>query len=88
MEIMVGQLNNIIMKSVKVIFIVLETAMLLGVVICTFLTDWVTAFECGYAYLYQILIVLMSLCAVMFQREQQAIEWDDLETLELEDVEL
>lgn len=64
------------MVTVKIIFIFLEAVMLLGVIMTTFLTDWLHAFECGYAYLYQILIVLMSLCAVIFQKEQQSIEWE------------
>ena len=64
------------MVAVKIIFIVLEAVMLLGVIVVTFLTDWLHAFEYGYAYLYQILIVLMSLCSVVFQREQQSIEWE------------
>lgn len=65
------------MVAVKIIFIVLEAVMLLGVIVVTFLTDWVKAFEYGYAYLYQILIVLMSLCAVIFQKEQQEINWEE-----------
>ena len=65
------------MKDVKIIFIVLELAMIMGVVMCTFATDWQQAVEQGAAWMYQLLIVLCALNAVVFQREQQAIEWDD-----------
>ena len=65
------------MKKVKIIFIALELAMIAGVIMCTFATDWQKAVEQGAAWMYKLLIVLCALNAVVFQREQQAIEWDE-----------
>lgn len=65
------------MKSVKIIFIALELAMIIGVIMCTFATDWQKAVEEGAAWMYQSLIVLCALNAVVFQREQQNINLDD-----------
>lgn len=63
------------MKQVKIIFIAMEVAMIFGVIMFTFATDWQQATEQGAAWMYKLAIVLCSLNAVAFQREQQAIEW-------------
>lgn len=65
------------MKSIKLIFIAMETAMLFTVIMLTFFTDWNKAIETESAWMFQLLIVLCSILAVTFQREQQSIEWDD-----------
>lgn len=65
------------MRSVKIIFIALEVSMIIGVVMCTFATDWKKAVEEGAAWMYQLLIVLFALNAVVFQREQQNIDLDE-----------
>lgn len=65
------------MKSVKIIFIALEVAMIIGVVMCTFVTDWQKAVEEGTEWMYQLLIVLCALNALVFQREQQNINLDE-----------
>lgn len=67
------------MKSVKVIFIAMEVAMLLGVVLFVFLTDWTEVEKQGTSLTFKIMIVLLSIGAVVFQREQQEIEWDEEE---------
>ena len=64
------------MNGVKLIFIALELVMLTGVMMFTFLTDWAKETEAGTAWMFQTMIVLMTLCAVVFQKEQQTIEWD------------
>lgn len=64
------------MNGVKLIFIALELTMLTGVMMFTFLTDWAKEAEAGTAWMFQTMIVLLALCAVVFQREQQAIEWN------------
>lgn len=51
--------------------------MIFGVIVCTFATDWKQAAEQGAAWMYELLIVLCALNAVVFQHEQQAIEWDE-----------
>lgn len=65
------------MKSVKVIFIAMEVAMLLGVVLFVFLTDWVEVEKQGAAWMFKLMIVLLSANAVVFQHEQQKIEWNE-----------
>ena len=65
------------MKSVKVIFIAMEVAMLAGVILFTFLTDWVAVEEKGAAWMFKLMIVLLSANAVVFQCEQQKIEWNE-----------
>ena len=80
------------MKSVKVILMTMEILMLLGVVLLSLLTDWEkyagTDAEVGM----HALIVLMAVSAVVFQKEQQSIEWDEYEEemilTSVEDVEL
>lgn len=67
------------MKSVKVIFIAMEVAMLLGVALFAFLTDWAEVEKQGTSLTFKIMIVLLSIGAVTFQREQQKIEWDEEE---------
>ena len=64
------------MNGVKLIFITLELVMITGVMMFAFLTDWVKETEAGTAWMFQTMIVLMTLCAVVFQREQQNIEWN------------
>jgi len=65
------------MKHAKIIFIAMEVAMILGVIMLTFATDWQEATEHGAAWMYKLLTVLCALNAVVFQREQQAIEWNN-----------
>ena len=50
--------------------------MITGVMMFAFLTDWVKETEAGTAWMFQIMIVLMTLCAVVFQKEQQNIKWN------------
>ena len=50
--------------------------MITGVMMFAFLTDWVKETEAGTAWMFQTMIVLMTLCAVVFQKEQQNIEWN------------
>lgn len=81
------------MNGVKCIFIAMETVMLLGVILFTFLTDWVKETEAGAAWMFQLMIVNMAILAVIFQKEQQAIEWNKpdesgIELMSTEDVEL
>lgn len=67
------------MKSVKIIFIALEVAMLIGVVMLVFIPDWVARFNDDTAWMYQTLIVLFALCAVTCQKEQSEINWEEEE---------
>ena len=81
------------MNGVKCIFIAMETVMLLGVILFTFLTDWVKETETGAAWMFQLMIVNMAILAVIFQKEQQDIEWNEpdessIELMSTEDVEL
>ena len=81
------------MNGVKCIFIAMETVMLLGVILFTFLTDWAKETEAGAAWMFQLMIVNMAILAVIFQKEQQAIEWNEpdengIELMSTEDVEL
>ena len=64
------------MNGVKLIFITLELVMITGVMMFAFLTDWPKETEAGTAWMFQTMIVLMTLCAVVFQKEQQNIEWN------------
>ena len=65
------------MKSVKIIFIALEVAMLVGVIMLVFIPDWPKRFEEDTAWMYQTLIVLFAINAVVFQKEQGSINWED-----------
>lgn len=65
------------MKSVKVIFIAMEMAMIVGVVLFTFLTDWVEVEKQGAGWMFKLMIVLLAANAVVFQHEQQKIEWNE-----------
>lgn len=65
------------MKKIKVIFIALEIAMIIGLVLFVFLVDWIEAEQTGAAILYKVMIMLLALNAVMFQHEQQTIKWDE-----------
>ena len=65
------------MKSVKVIFIAMEVAMLLGVALFAFLTDWVEVEKQDVAWMFKLMIVLLSATALVFQYEQQKIEWNE-----------
>ena len=67
------------MKQVKIIFIAMEVAMIFGVIMFTFATDWQQATEQGAAWMYKLAIVLCAINAVAFQKEQQAINWDEEE---------
>lgn len=67
------------MKEIKIIFIAVEVAMIIGLVSFVFLPDWVEAEQTGAAILYKIMIVLLALNAICFQHEQEQIEWDDEE---------
>lgn len=63
------------MNGVKLIFITLELVMITGVMMFSFLTDWKTEVEHETAWMFQVMIVLMTILAVVFQNEQQKIEW-------------
>lgn len=65
------------MKGVKVIFIAMEMAMIAGVVLFTFLTDWVSVEKQGAGWMFKLMIVLLSANAVVFQHEQQKIQWNE-----------
>lgn len=65
------------MKGIKIIFIAMEVSMLLGVVMLSFMTDWKEHMETESSWMFHTLIVLMALLAVVFQKEQQSIEWDE-----------
>lgn len=64
------------MKEVKIIFIAMEIAMIIGIIIGLFLTNWSKAVIEGTDLIYKWVIFLMSLAAVFFQKEQQAISWE------------
>lgn len=65
------------MKEIKVIFIALEIAMIIGLVLCVFLVDWVEAEATGAAILYKVMILLLALNAMLFQHEQDLIKWNE-----------
>lgn len=67
------------MKQVKIIFIALELCAIIGVGLLTFNTDWEFAIRTGNDFPVRLLIVLCSVAAIVCQREQQAIEWDENE---------
>lgn len=54
-----------------------EMAMMVGVILLSFLTDWSYLEETGDAWSLRLLIVLLSFCAVVLQREQQDIKLDE-----------
>jgi hypothetical protein len=62
------------MNGIKLIFIAAELMMLSGIVMIAFFADW--ADEDGNSWMFQLLMVLMSIAAVLFQKEQQSIEWN------------
>lgn len=63
------------MKLIKVIFITLEIVSLLGVAILVFLTD----LQGEDSTLAKIMIVGFAILAVVYQREQGKIDWEDKE---------
>lgn len=63
------------MKSVKVIFISAEIAALLGLIMLVFLTNWQSGVE--ELILVKIMIVLLAIFAVVCQKEQGEIEWEE-----------
>ena len=65
------------MKSIKVIFIVMETVMLLTVILTVIFCDWTKRIAEETAWMYQSLIILASIGAVICQKEQQAIDWNE-----------
>jgi hypothetical protein len=67
------------MKQVKIIFIALELCAIIGVVMLTFSTDWEFAIRTGNDFHVRLLIVLCAAAAIVCQREQQYIEWDERE---------
>ena len=58
------------MKEIKIIFITLEIACLLNIAICLFLIDCTED-----AILVKLIIMLLSIFAVVFQKEQGKIKW-------------
>lgn len=54
----------------------MEIAMLMGVFMIAFLTDW-QAIADESVWMHELLLVLCSVNAVIFQREQQNIDWED-----------
>jgi hypothetical protein len=65
------------MKQVKVIFIVLEMCAIIGVGLLSFSTDWEFAIRTGNDFPVRLLIVLCAAAAIVCQREQQDIEWNE-----------
>lgn len=61
------------MKEIKVILIALEIAMIVGMSMILFLTDWTTRED---LILLKILIVILAMFAVLFQKEQGEIKWE------------
>ena len=70
------------MKSVKVILIAMEVAMLAGVIMISF-CNWGKEAQYEEVWMLKALLVLFAIAAVVFQSEQQKIDWD--EKLEEED---
>lgn len=66
------------MKSVKIIFIAGEIVMLAAFVFILFASDWRNMPSEQYD-LCRILVALCGLTAIAFQKEQQAIDWDESE---------
>jgi hypothetical protein len=64
------------MNGIKIIFITAELLMLSGVAIISFFTDWARMADSGELWKFQLLLVVMSVAAVTFQKEQQDIEWE------------
>lgn len=58
------------MKEIKIIFITLEIACLLNIAICLFLIDLTED-----AIIVKLIIMLLAIFAVVFQREQGKIKW-------------
>lgn len=65
------------MKLVKIIFISLEASMIIGIITALFITDWEDAIQHNMDWAYKFMIILMAIAAVVYQKEQQAIEWDE-----------
>lgn len=63
------------MKEIKIILITLELASLLGVAISVFLTDWTSRAED--LIIAKVIIILLAILAVVYQREQGKIRWED-----------
>lgn len=68
------------MKQVKYTLLAMEVICLLSVASLAFFTDWVYYTASGDAWMFQLLIVLMSLFAVILQREQQECTEEDYES--------
>ena len=62
------------MKQIKILFIAMEIAALIGLAIILFKVDWLSETQ-EHVYMYHSLAFLCSLVAVMFQSEQGSINW-------------
>ena len=65
------------MREIRWCIMAVEAAMLLGVIIASFCTDWEYLQETGDAWTMHLLIVLMSICATVLQKEQQTLKDDE-----------
>ena len=65
------------MKEIKLIFIALEIAMIIGLILVVFLVDWTAAEVTGVSILYKVMILLLALNAMLFQHEQDSIKWNE-----------
>lgn len=63
------------MKSVKIILIAMEVAMLAGVAMIAF-CDWAKEVKFEEVWMLKTLLVLFAVAAVVFQSEQQKINWN------------
>lgn len=66
------------MKQIKILFIAMEIAALIGLAIILFKVDWLSETQ-EHVYMYHSLAFLCSLVAVMFQSEQGSIDWNEKE---------
>lgn len=61
---------------IKITFIALEFVMIVGLLMVVFLTNWSRVIESGEMLTFQTTIIVLAVGSVVFQKEQQEIEWD------------
>ena len=64
------------MKSIKIIIIAIEIAMIIGVAMISF-CDWAEESQYKEVWMLKVLQVLFTLMAVVCQKEQQNIDWNE-----------
>lgn len=64
------------MRNLKVIIIAIEVAMIIGVALIAF-SDWAKESQFQEVWMLKTLQVLFAIAAVVCQREQQNIDWDE-----------